>query len=147
MNRRAKHPKQHQNILAGETETLDSDYSWTSMTINERKKCKQKFEAYKPCGSDKLSKHELQRLFQEMGKELTEEEIVEKIWEIDPKGQGFISFDAFLAKMESEKEKKYEEVTNFIGLTFDSVLEEQRKHFNNDAMQEVTWAFLKSYLN
>ena len=49
--------------------------------------------------------------------------------------------------MESEKEKKYEEVTNFIGLTFDSVLEEQRKHFNNDAMQEVTWAFLKSYLN
>lgn len=47
---------------------LDNDYSWTALTLNERKKCKQKFDIYKPLGSDKLSKYELQRLFREMGK-------------------------------------------------------------------------------
>lgn len=47
---------------------------------------------------------------------------MEKIWETDPKGQGFVSFDAFIKTIANEKEKKYVEVTNFIGLTFDSVL-------------------------
>lgn len=62
MNRRTKHPKPHQNILAGELEILNADYSWNTLTPNERRKCKQKFDSYKPTGADKLSKYELQRM-------------------------------------------------------------------------------------
>ena len=76
--------------------------------MNERKKCKQKFDIYKPASSDKISKYELQRMLREMGKDISEEEILEKIWEADPKGQGFISFEAFMRSIENEKEKKFQ---------------------------------------
>jgi hypothetical protein len=36
---------------------LDNDYSWTALTSHERKKCKQKFDLYKPQNSDKISKY------------------------------------------------------------------------------------------
>lgn len=80
---------------------LDNDYSWASLTINERKKCKQKFDSFKPPSSDKISKYELQRMLREMGKDLTEEEILEKVWEADPKGQGYVSFEAFMRTIEN----------------------------------------------
>ena len=35
-----------------------------------------------------------------MGKDLTEEQIIEKVWEADPKGQGFVSFEAFTKAIE-----------------------------------------------
>lgn len=55
---------------------LDTEYCWTTLTMNERKKCKQKFDSFKPPSSDKISKYELLRMLREMGKDLSEEELI-----------------------------------------------------------------------
>lgn len=78
-------------------------------------------------------------MLREMGKDLSEEQLIQKIWEADPKGQGFINFESFMKTIESQKSRKYNEITNFIGLTFDSVLEQQKKKLNDNSIEEITW--------
>ena len=44
------------------------------------------------------------------------------IHEVDQKGDGYITFETFQGIIEEEKIKRYEEVTSFVGLTYDSIL-------------------------
>ena len=85
-------------------------------------------------------------MLRENGIEVSNEEALKMLWEADPKGQGFIDLDSFLNMVETYKGKKYNEISNFIGLTFDSVLSEQRVKYNDPLAQEVSWEFLKFYL-
>ena len=122
------------------------DYSWDTLTSAGHKKCKQRFDSYKPDGCSRISHHEHEKMLRENGIEASEEQILKMLWEADPKGQGFIEFECFCAMVENYKKKKYDEISNFIGLTFDSVLEEQRKRLNDSQCCEVTWEFLVIYL-
>ena len=67
------------------------------------------------------------------------------IHEADPKGDGFMTYEAFEKMIESQKIKLYTEVTSFVGLTFDSILEEEKKKMNMNT-ETITWEFLKFYL-
>ena len=48
--------------------------------------------------------------------------------------------------IENQKIKLYNEKTSFVGLTFDSILEEEKKKVNSVNAETITWEFLKFYL-
>ena len=126
--------------------SVDDQNNYDTLNGEEEKKCRQKFDAYKPEGCSKISKLEIKKMLKEHGIEVCEEELLKMLWEADPKGQGFLDFDSFSNMVKTYKKVKYDEVSTFIGLTFDSVLEEQRIKHNDPTCEEVTWDFLKYYL-
>ena len=67
------------------------------------------------------------------------------IHEADPKGDGFMTYEAFETIIENQKIKLYNEKTSFVGLTFDSILEEEKKMSGKNT-ETITWEFFKFYL-
>jgi Ca2+-binding EF-hand superfamily protein len=65
---------------------------WITLSIDEKRKCHEKFEQYKPSGSTIITKHELQKMLKEIGRDASEEELLEMLQRGDPKGEGFISY-------------------------------------------------------
>lgn len=89
--------------------------------LGEREKTitKEKFEFYKTIGSTMLSKNELRRMLAELGKEVSEEELLEMIYSADANGHGYVSYDSFLHIVEQFKLWQEETVSSQIGLTYD----------------------------
>jgi hypothetical protein len=47
--------------------------------------------------------------------------------------------DGFVEIINREKKKRYDEIGRDIGLTFDSILDEERKKNNDFKIEEISW--------
>lgn len=59
MNKKKMLAKLPNSLILGGLSNSFEDYNWSKLTTNEEKKCKERFETYKPEGCSKISRREI----------------------------------------------------------------------------------------
>ena len=78
------------------------------------------------------------KLILEMGLKLSEEQLLQMLYQCDKKGQGFISYSAFENVVSDFKENYERQVGSILGLTYEEILEKEQLESSNESLSSIS---------